>query len=58
MRQELYACIGGIIRDEGGNLDSIGSIEDQASRCMAPKQQKLSGGRFDMVTGTLLFHMN
>ncbi len=35
---ELYACIGGIIRDEGGNLDSIGSIEDQASRCMAPKK--------------------
>jgi putative transposase len=28
MRQELYAYIGGIIRDEGGNLDSIGGIED------------------------------
>jgi len=28
MRKELYAYIGGIIRDEGGNLDSIGGIED------------------------------
>ncbi|MCA9009345.1 MAG: IS200/IS605 family transposase [Planctomycetaceae bacterium] len=28
IRQELYAYIGGIIRDEGGNLDSIGGIED------------------------------
>ena len=28
MRSELYAYIGGIIRDEGGNLDSIGGIED------------------------------
>ena len=28
MRQDLYSYIGGIIRDEGGNLDSIGGIED------------------------------
>lgn len=28
MRKELYAYIGGIIRDEGGNLDSIGGVED------------------------------
>ncbi len=28
MRPELYTYIGGIIRDEGGNLDSIGGIED------------------------------
>jgi len=27
-RQDLYAYIGGIIRDEDGHLDSIGGVED------------------------------
>lgn len=31
MHAELYAYIGGIIRDEGGNLDSIGGIADHVN---------------------------